>query len=68
MAKALLGHVGVGSDLRLSAEVSRLRARVRDLESELARVRAANEMLAAAVTVEDSIRRFTMPEPEPALT
>ena len=59
MAKALLGHVGVGTDLRLAAEVRRLRARVEELETELSRVKAANDALAAAVHVEDDIRVLT---------
>lgn len=59
MAKALLGHVGVGPDLRLAAEVRRLRGRVGDLELEVARLRAANEALVAAVHVEDDIRVLT---------
>src|SRR3954471_5506651 len=68
MAKALLGHVGIGSDLRLAAEVRRLRARVQELESELARVRAANQALSASVTVDDDLLRLTLSESEPALT
>ncbi len=59
MAKALLGHVGVGPDLRLAAEVRRLRGRVVELEDEVARLRAANEALVAAVHVEDDIRVLT---------
>jgi len=35
MAKALLGHVGSGTDLRLVDEVRRLRARLAEVESEL---------------------------------
>lgn len=68
MAKALLGHVGVGSDLRLAAEVRRLRSRVNDLEAELARVRADNDVLAAAVVVVDGIDHGSAGEPtrEPA--
>lgn len=62
MAKALLGHVGVGTDLRLAAEVRRLRSRVVELEAELGRAHAA---LVATVTVEDDIRILTE---EPALT
>jgi len=62
MAKALLGHTGVGSDLRLAAEVRRLRGRVADLEVELVR---AHDALAATVTVEDDIRLLTA---LPALT
>jgi cell division protein FtsB len=65
MAKALLGHVGVGTDLRLAAEVRRLRARVVELEDELDRVKAANDALVAAVHVDDDIRMITQ---APALT
>lgn len=61
MAKALLGHVGVGTDLRLAAEVRRLRARVMELEAELAQARAA----LLDVHVDDDIRVLTE---EPALT
>ena len=66
MAKALLGHVGVCTDLRLAAEVRRLRSRVLELEQELTRVRAANDALVATVHVEDDIRVLT--ESEHALT
>ena len=66
MAKALLGHVG-GPDLRLVDEVRRLRARVRDLEAELARVTASNDALMASVRVDDDIRLLTFDD-EPALT
>jgi len=62
MAKALFGHTGVGYDLRLAAEVRRLRGRVADLEVELIR---AHDALAATVTVEDDIRLLTA---VPALT
>ena len=65
MAKALLGHVGVGTDLRLAAEVRRLRTRVRDLESALDRAQAVNEALAAQVDVSDELRAL---DAEPALT
>jgi hypothetical protein len=68
MAKALFGHVGVGSDLRLSAEVRRLRARVAQLEQELAVARAANEAFAASITVEDDLRTLHVDGREPALT
>ncbi len=64
MAKALFGHVG-SADLRLLDEVRHLRARVRDLETELARVSATNDALMASVHVEDDIRLLT---DEPALT
>jgi hypothetical protein len=66
MAKALLGHVGVGTDLRLAAEVRRLRTRVLDLEDELGRVKAANDALLSSMHVDDDIRMIT--QPEPALT
>ncbi len=65
MAKALLGHVGVGNDLRLSSEVRRLRARVAELEADLA---TAHEALAATVTVEDDIRTLVLEPSAPALT
>ena len=63
MAKALFGHVGVGTDPRLAAEVRRLRARGLELENELSRVKAANDALVAAVHVEDDIRVLTQNEP-----
>ncbi len=49
MAKALLGHVG-GTDLRAIEEVRRLQQRVRELESELTRLRAENDALAAQMS------------------
>ncbi len=66
MAKALFGHVG-GADLRLVDEVRRLRGRVQELETELARMTAANDALVASVHVEDDIRLLTLDD-EPALT
>lgn len=68
MAKALFGHVSVGNDLRLAAEVRRLRARVSELESELALARATSDAFAASVTVEDDLRFLTLEGSEPALT
>jgi hypothetical protein len=65
MAKALFGHVGVSADPQLVAEVRGLRRRVSELETQLARVRAANDALMASVTVDDDIRLLTE---EPALT
>ncbi|HEU0129671.1 MAG TPA: hypothetical protein VFQ85_01605 [Mycobacteriales bacterium] len=47
MAKALLGHVGIGPDLRLAQELRRLQLRVKELEAELAEARAAQELEAA---------------------
>ena len=49
MAKALVGHVG-GFDPLVAFEVRRLRERVRDLESEVLRLRAENDSLAATLT------------------
>jgi hypothetical protein len=47
MAKALLGHVGIGPDLRLAQEVRRLQLRVKELEAELAEARATQALEAA---------------------
>ena len=55
MAKALFGHVGLVTDQRLAEEVRRLRGRVGELEAELRRVRAVNDVLAASLTVEDDL-------------
>jgi hypothetical protein len=65
MAKALFGHVGIGTDVRLAAEVRRLRARVCELEGAVGRLHAANDALLNSVHVEDDIRVLT---DEPALT
>lgn len=61
MAKALLGHVG-GPDPRVIAEMRRLQRRVSDLESELNRVRAENDSLAAALH-RDELLAVHMQEP-----
>jgi hypothetical protein len=71
MAKALFGHVGVGPDVRVMSEMSRLRERVRDLEHEVARLEAANAALAAGLPVDDEMLSLSVPdivEQEPALT
>ena len=68
MAKALHGHVGIGNDLRLVAEVRRLRARVQELETELALARATSDALAASLVVEDDLRTLHLEQSEPALT
>jgi cell division protein FtsB len=44
MAKALLGYVG-GPDPRLVSEVRRLQRRVHDLEAEVQRLQAENDLL-----------------------
>jgi predicted component of type VI protein secretion system len=64
MAKALLGHLG-GPDPVVLAEIARLRRRVRDLQDEVDRLRAANEALTALVA-EDQMLSVT--DREPALT
>jgi len=68
MAKALFGHVGIGNDARLTAEVRRLRTRITLLESELALARAAGDALAASIAVEDDLRTLGLQDREPALT
>jgi hypothetical protein len=65
MAKALFGHVGAGNDARLVAECQRLRLRVRDLELELDRALAVNEVLASQIDVSHELREL---DKEPALT
>ncbi len=64
MAKALYGHVGSAPDRRLIDELTRLRATVRALEFEIARLRAENDRLTAAVSSQDDLLRVD----EPALT
>jgi uncharacterized protein YlxW (UPF0749 family) len=65
MAKALLGYVG-GPDPRLVTEVRRLQRRVHDLEAEVQRLQAENDLLVenvdgAHIALED------LPAPEPVL-
>jgi hypothetical protein len=60
MAKALYGHVGGAPDRRMLDEVTKLRARVRDLEFEVLRLRAENDRLAASVET-DSLFRIEEP-------
>ncbi|GCD34571.1 MULTISPECIES: hypothetical protein [Streptomyces] len=68
MAKALLGYVG-GSDPRVLSEMRRLQQRVQDLESELIRMQAENDMLSAAARHDDSmLDGIDVPQAEPALT
>ena len=69
MAKALLGYVG-GSDPRLLAEMRRLQQRVQDLESELVRIQAENDALAAAASHDSDslLDSIDVPQAEPALT
>lgn len=67
MAKALLGYVG-GPDPRLLSEMRRLQQRVQDLESEIVRIQAENDALAAASREEALLRSIDVPQAEPALT
>ncbi|HEX2902098.1 MAG TPA: hypothetical protein VHO01_01465 [Jatrophihabitans sp.] len=55
MARALLGHLPNVADRHLVEEVARLRTRVRDLEAELAELRAAHE----ASQLLDELHRIT---------
>ena len=71
MAKALLGHVGLAPDFRLVADVRRLQQRVAELEAEVARLRAANDVLSAHVAVRDSVSDdllLSVSSAQPALT
>ncbi len=65
MAKALLGYVG-GTDPRLISEMRRLQQRVQDLESELVRIQAENDMLASSHE-ESLLRSIDVPQAEPVL-
>lgn len=53
MAKALVGHFA--SDARLFSEVVRLRARVRELESELIELRAVEALRLGSVQCVDDL-------------
>jgi hypothetical protein len=64
MAKALLGYLG-GPDPVVLSEMARLRRRVRDLEDEVDRLRAANEALTVVVAEEQML---SVADREPALT
>jgi len=68
MAKALYGHIGIAPEQRVLDEVQRLRDSVRALEFEVARLRADNDRLAAAVSAHhDEFGQLSALE-EPALT
>jgi hypothetical protein len=61
MAKALYGHVGSAPDKRMLDEVTRLRARVRELEIEVMRLRAENDRLFAAAADANELLRIAEP-------
>ena len=61
MAKALYGHVGSAPDRRLLDEVTKLRARVQDLEFEILRLHAENDRLAAVASEVDDLLRLAEP-------
>lgn len=68
MAKALLGHVGTGLDVRMVSELKRLRDRVRELEGEVVRLRAENSELSTALHVDAEMLTLNVRDAEPALT
>jgi hypothetical protein len=72
MAKALLGHVGNDLDVRVVSELRRLRVRVRELEHEVGRLKAANNALSSGLTLDDDMLTLSVhdrvSEREPALT
>ena len=67
MAKALLGYVG-GPDPRMLSEMRRLQQRVQDLESELVRMQAENDALAAVADEHSLLSSIDLDQREPALT
>ena len=60
MAKAIYGHTG--ADARLAREVARLRARVRDLEAEVARLQVVAERHAVEVPGAWSSEDWVVPD------
>jgi hypothetical protein len=58
MARALLGHLPTTADLHLIEEAARLRVRIRDLEAELAQLRAERE----SASFLDELHRITASE------
>jgi hypothetical protein len=69
MAKALLGHVGSGLDVRMVNELRRMRDRVRELEGEVARLEAANTTLTSGLLDQSDMFSLSVDDrvSEPAL-
>jgi hypothetical protein len=55
MARALLGHLPTAADRHLVEEVARVRGKVRDLEAELAELKASHQ----AEQLLDELHRIT---------
>jgi hypothetical protein len=55
MARALLGHLPTAADRHLVEEIARLRGRVRDLEAEIAELKASQQ----ADRLLDELHRIT---------
>ncbi|MDP9407010.1 MAG: protein regulator of cytokinesis family protein [Actinomycetota bacterium] len=66
MAKAIFGHVGLGPDVRLVAELRSLRGRVAALEAEVARLREVNEALVDAVADSSALEHDVATLSQPA--
>lgn len=56
MAKALLGHVGIAPEMRAAEEIRRLQRRVKELEAQVADLRATHDL-------ERSLSLTATPEP-----
>ncbi|PYC79134.1 hypothetical protein C7C46_14805 [Streptomyces tateyamensis] len=67
MAKALLGYVG-GPDPRMLSEMRRLQQRVQDLEAELVRMQAENDVLIAVAAEHSLLDSIELGSREPVLT
>lgn len=67
MAKALLGHIGLGVDQRMLSELRQLRGRVLELETEVERLHALTaELMVSGATVDRDL--LALSSQQPALT